>query len=273
MVQRKPVDPWLDPLRVLNRRMRFEHGPEDVRAALEFVGPIHADDPNTLAREVVDRVRARMRILPSAFGYGMPKTLAEIVAQRGGNCVSHAVLATVILRQSGIPTRLVSESVYTSFSLLRLPAAVARAPIGPTLNGHVWCEVLLGDDWIPVDAELGIFGTIEWLAARLAAPVVITAVGLPVRERWQFPLRIRRLASDGTPGEDVSALYLVDRLNEALGNAASLPDAWTAGVTHFSRSFDWEGRPGLRLLGERRVLRTMAAARTRFSPHLVKALG
>ena len=270
-MQGASVDPWLDPLRVLNRGMGFEHEPNDVRAALELVGPIDGDDTRALVGEVVARVHQRMSILASAFGHGMPRTLAEIVSRRGGNCVSHAVLATVILRQLGIPTRLITENVYTGFSFLRLPTAVVRAPIGPTLNGHVWCEVLVENEWLPADAELGVCGTDHWLAARVARPLLIAAVGLPVRERWNFPLRLRRLAPDGVPEEDVSGLYLVDRLRSALGDSP-VPDEWSAGVAHFARSFDWEGRSGLRILGERRVLRGMTAARMHFSASLVEAL-
>ena len=150
---------FLDPLLVVNRRLRFEHGLEDVAAARDFVGLVEAPDARALARAVVARVHERMRVLPSAFGLGMPKSLGAILAADGGNCVSHAVLATVLLRDRGLPSRLVIENVYTNVSFLRTPAGLARAPIGPTLNGHVWIEVLVGHEWVPADAELGIFGT------------------------------------------------------------------------------------------------------------------
>lgn len=273
MIPDEPVDPWLNPFQVHSRSMVFEHGSDDVHAALELVGPVDADNPSTLVNEVVARVHQRLLILPSAFGHGMPNTLAEIVARRGGNCVSHAVLATVVLRQLGIPTRLITENVYTGFSFLRLPAAAIRAPIGPTLNSHVWCEVLVAGEWIPADAELGVCGTVEWLAARVAGPLVIRAVGPPITERWLFPLRLRRLAPDGMPADDISILYLVDRLRSALDDGVRLPDEWSDGVAYFASSFDWEGRPGIRILRERRVLRDMATARTRISARLVKAPG
>src|SRR3990172_9532515 len=113
------ADPWLDPLLVINRRYRFGHRPEDVAAAWDFVGRVEAPDEQGLARALVMRVHERMRIRASAFGLGMPKSLPAIVATGGGNCVSHSVLAAVLLRDCGLPARLVVEDVYTNFSLLR----------------------------------------------------------------------------------------------------------------------------------------------------------
>jgi hypothetical protein len=254
------TDPWLDPLLVINRRYRFEHGLGDVAAAREFMGPVDAADEESLARAVVTRVHERMRIRASAFGVGMPTRLAGIVEARGGNCVAHSVLATAVLRDRGVPTRLVVENTYTNASLLRVPAAFVRAPIGPVLNSHVWIELMIDGGWVPADAELGIFGTKEWLAVRVARGVTVRAIGLPIAEHWKFPLRIRRLGPDGMPAEDVTSLYLVDKLSEALGARRAVPTAWVEGVEYFSRTFDWEGRAGLRILREARRLREMSRA-------------
>ena len=211
-----------------------------------------------------------MRIRASAFGLGMPKSLPAIVAAGGGNCVSHSVLAAVLLRDCGFPTRLVSENVYTNVALLRVAAALIRAPIGPTLNGHVWIEVLVNGEWVPADAELGVFGTREWLVGRLAGGVTVVAVGLPICEHWKFPLRIRRLGPDGMPDEDVTGLYLVDRVASALGTTA-LPSAWVEGVHYFSNSFDWEGWAGLRVLREHLRLAAMSRALAPFAQTLANA--
>ncbi len=253
-------DPWLDPLLVINRRFRFEHGPGDVAAAGEFIGTLEAPDGTSLARSVVMRVHERMRIRASAFGVGMPTRLAGIVEARGGNCVAHSVLATAVLRDRGFPTRLMVENTYTNVSLLRVPTAFVRAPIGPVLNTHVWIELMIDGGWVPADAQLGVFGIKEWLAVRVARGVTVRAIGLPIAEHWKFPLRIRRLGSDGQPTEDMTALYLVDRLGEELGARGALPAAWVEGVEYFSRTFDWEGRAGLRILRERHRLQQMSRA-------------
>lgn len=248
-------DPFLDPHRVTNRRLRFEHSHADVLRACEFLGA----SEGTSARDVVMRVHERMRILASAFGIGMPKTLAAIVGRAGGNCVSHAVLAAVVLRQLGFGTRLMVEDVYTDASSLRAPAALLAVPIGPTLNGHVWIETLVDDEWIPADPQLGLFGTKDWIGARVLRGVSLAALGVPVREHWRFPLRIRRLGPDGTPAENVTQLYLIERVRAVTGRDA-LPLAWTDGVEYFANVFDWQGRAGLRLLGERRRLAAMSRA-------------
>ena len=259
------TDPWLDPLLVANRRLRFEHSAEDVAAARDLIGAIEAPDDRSRARAIVMRVHERMRVLPSAFGFGMPKTLRAIVSARGGNCVSHAVLATVLLRANSIPTRLVVEDVYTNVALIRAPAAFLPAAIGPTLNGHVWIEVCVDGAWVPADAELGILGMVEWLSARLGHGVTVAALGLVVREHWKFPLRIRRLGPDGAPEEDVTGRYLIDGPFSALGPAAGLPSAWVEGVRYFAESFPWQGRAGLRILREGWRLREMSRALATFA--------
>lgn len=264
--------PWLDPLLVTNRGLRFEHRPEDVATARGFIGSIEAHDDCGLARTIVTRVHERMRVLPTAFGLGMPKSLPDIVTAGGGNCVSHAVLAAVLLRDGGLPTRLTTEDVYTNVSLLRAPGALIRAPIGPTLNGHAWTEILLDGEWLPADAELGVFGLTEWLAMRLGGGTTLAALGIPIREHWKFPLRIRRLGPDGAPDEDVTGLYLIDRLAAVLGHSTALPPAWLEGVHYFSKAFPWDGWAGLRILGECRRLREMSRAHATFRGALAQSL-
>lgn len=66
------ADPFLDPQRVANRRLTFEHGHDDVLLACEFLGT----GETASARDIVMRVHERLRILASAFGIGMPKTRA-----------------------------------------------------------------------------------------------------------------------------------------------------------------------------------------------------
>ncbi len=254
------MDWWSDPCLIVNRGMRFEHGPEDVRAAAKLIGPQVSPSDLTAVQSLTTAVQRSLKILPTAFGRGMPRTLSEILGRRGGNCVSFSVVATVVLRASGFPTRLISETVYTNISLLRGLGAVARTPIGPLTNGHVWLEVRLGGDWIPVDAELGLTGTAEWLARRLASGVTLPALGLPVREHWKFPLRILRLGPDGQPFEDATAEYLIDAPAKGRGDGRRPPEVWSDGVKYFSRNFRWEGRSGLRILAQLPRLRRMSRA-------------
>ena len=249
------AEPFLNPCRVANRRLTFEHGHDDVTRACEFLGVDAATPP----RDIVMHVHARMQVLVS-FSARMPKTLGEIVERGAGNCTSHAVLATVALRQLGFATRLVVEEVYTGPSLLRAAAALMAMPVGLTLNRHVWLETLVDGEWVPADPELGLFGTDAWVRARVLDGVRLEATGVRVREHWKFPLRLRRLDADGMPAENATSTYLIDGLRSVTGRDA-LPEAWTDGVAYFAHRFDWEGRAGLRLLGQRRRLRAMSSAR------------
>ncbi len=247
---------WLDPLLVVNRSMVFRHTTDDVASARCFIAPGDSEDPAA----VISAVHKRMKIEVTAFGLGMPRSLSEIVQRGGGNCVSHSVVAAVLLRDRGVATRLVSENTYTDFSLLRIPTALMHAPIGPVLNSHVWLEVKTSGGWTPADAELGIFGAMEWVNRRVLEGVTVRALGLPVSEHWRFPLRIRRLAQDGQPFEDATREYLLDSLDQAGLADEAVPVGWQQGVRHFSEQFDWAGRAGLRIWRARGRLARMSAA-------------
>lgn len=254
-----------DPLHVANRGMRFDHGARELALARAFIGPIESDGELSTAKTIISRVHRNMRVLPTAFGLGAPRTLEQIVEKRGGNCVSYAVLAVAVLRSHGIPARLVVEEVYTNVSLLRAPACLVRAPIGPTLNGHVWLEAELGGRWIPADAELGIFGDEEWSAARLLRGVTVAALGLGIKEHWKFPLRIRRLDASGQPDENVTELYLVEKFRGLPGLESPLGVDWLEGVRYFAGAFDWSGRAGGRILLQHRTLQRMSSALARLA--------
>ena len=121
-------------------------------------------------------------------------------------------------------------------------------------------EAELGGRWIPADAELGIFGDEEWSAARLLNGVTIAALGLRIKEHWKFPLRIRRLDASGQPEENVTELYLVEKLSALPGIERPLSVDWLEGVRYFAQEFDWSGRAGGRILLQHRTLRRMSSA-------------
>lgn len=260
-------DSWLNPLLVVNRSMVFRHTPDDVAAARRFVV---ADDPGD-AEAVVSAVHGRMKIAVTALGFGMPRSLGEIVQRGAGNCVSHSVLAAVLLRDRGVAARLVSENTYTSFSVMRIAPALLKAPVGPVLNSHVWLEVRTGGGWVPADAELGIFGAGQWLERRVLKGVTVRALGLPASERWRFPLRIRRLAEDGQPFQDATGDYLLGSLERVGLAGGAVPEGWRQGVRYFSEEFDWTGRAGLRIWRARGHLARMSAGRRKLAASLARA--
>ena len=62
----------------------------------------------------------------------------ELFQNRRGTCVGYATLLTTLARAAGIPARLVLGYVY----------------VDGMFGGHAWTEVLVGNDWIPLDAAV-----------------------------------------------------------------------------------------------------------------------
>lgn len=60
-----------------------------------------------------------------------------------GDCTEHAVLASAMCRAAGIPSR-------TAFGLIYIDG-----PRGPSMGFHMWSEVFVRGQWLPIDATLG----------------------------------------------------------------------------------------------------------------------
>src|SRR5205814_6192708 len=66
---------------------------------------------------------------------------AEVAKDLSGDCTEHAVLLAAMSRARGIPSRVAVGMVYvTSLS---------------SFGGHMWTEVYVRGQWVPVDATLG----------------------------------------------------------------------------------------------------------------------
>ncbi len=72
-------------------------------------------------------------------------TAAEVAESRAGDCTEHAVLLAALARINGIPSRVAIGLVYVE----------AAAAFGY----HMWTEVFLDGQWIPLDATIGRGGT------------------------------------------------------------------------------------------------------------------
>jgi hypothetical protein len=72
-------------------------------------------------------------------------TAAEVAASREGDCTEHAVLLAALARACGIPSRVAIGLVY-----------VANAG---GFGYHMWTEVYLEGQWVPLDAMMGQGGT------------------------------------------------------------------------------------------------------------------
>ena len=74
----------------------------------------------------------------------------EIIRDKRGTCVGYATLLASLTRAAGIPSRIVLGYVYA---------------LG-MFGGHAWAEVMIGEEWIPLDAAIVNEGAAD--ATRLA---------------------------------------------------------------------------------------------------------
>ncbi len=68
-------------------------------------------------------------------------TAAEVAESRSGDCTEHAVLLAALARACGIPSRVAIGLVYVESSA--------------SFGYHMWTEVYLNGQWLPLDATLG----------------------------------------------------------------------------------------------------------------------
>ncbi len=83
----------------------------------------------------------------------------EIIRDRQGTCVGYATLLASLARAAGIPSRVDMGYVYA---------------LG-MFGGHAWTEVMIGEEWIPLDAAIVNAGQAD--ATRLAVVVSSLAEG------------------------------------------------------------------------------------------------
>lgn len=89
-------------------------------------------------------VKANMK----AFEFSQAMATADNVAKTlSGDCTEYAMLSAAMCRSLGIPSRTVLGLVYA-------PAKDGK----PFLAYHMWFEVYAGEQWLPLDATLGLGG-------------------------------------------------------------------------------------------------------------------
>ena len=77
----------------------------------------------------------------SAVGY---VTASQINRDLRGDCRQHAMLSAALCRAAGVPARTALGLVY-----------VNDDKEGPVLGFHMWTEVWIKGNWLPLDATLG----------------------------------------------------------------------------------------------------------------------
>jgi len=119
----------------------------------EYLRPnavLQSDDAEVrrIAREVVGQERDSMKAarklqtwvaqnLKLDLGIALAPA-SEVARNRGGTCVAFSALLASLERAAGIRSRVAMGFVYT----------------GGIWGGHAWTEILIGDQWIPVDAVM-----------------------------------------------------------------------------------------------------------------------
>jgi hypothetical protein len=129
----------------------------------------------------------------------------------------------------------------------------------------------MDDKWIPADAELGVFGFDQWTRARLVQGTTwrVRIAGVPYKETWPFPLRIRVMGERRDEEDDLTEEYLVERLAQLVDMDSPDGTVWADGVRYFAREFHWRRPfPGFRLLAQAPRLRRMEHALRRLLAHL-----
>jgi transglutaminase-like putative cysteine protease len=117
----------------------------------------------------------------------------ELFENRRGTCVGYATLLTTLARATGIPARLVLGYVY----------------VDGMFGGHAWTEVLVGNDWIPIDAAIVGPGAADaarlaFLDASLRNGAGALSYGPAVQLYGHIDLRVLGYAVEGGPRQAVS---------------------------------------------------------------------
>jgi hypothetical protein len=94
-------------------------------------------------------------------------TAADVAQSLEGDCTEHAVLLAAMVRTRKIPSRLVGGLVY-----------LERKGF-PFFGGHMWTEVFVGGQWLPLDATLGL-GSIGAGHLKLATSSFADDAPIPV---------------------------------------------------------------------------------------------
>ena len=101
-----------------------------------------ATDPAQLAVALEKYVHGAMKQADFSQGFA---TAAEVAESRAGDCTEHAVLLAALARINGIPSRVAIGLVYVDSAA--------------SFGYHMWTEVLLNGEWVPLDATIGRGGT------------------------------------------------------------------------------------------------------------------
>ena len=106
------------------------------------------------------------------FNWTRPKSVAEFIEVKAGNCYAHARLGILLLRLAGVPAKF----AYEVHLRLSSPSATADAVesgtglFGSFHNDHAWVLFHDGERWTPFDSTSGHIGGEGFIAQRWTPP-------------------------------------------------------------------------------------------------------
>jgi hypothetical protein len=163
------------------------------------------------------------------------RSVAEIIARRGGNCNEQALVVCALLEQLGVKTRRVREINIQPESRDRQKSAEARIAIdgkrasvfGLRHNDHVWIEFrdAGSGEWLPADATLNLVGMQQWTVARVGFGARPTHSIVPARDML-VPIAI--FAVNGETMESRSEHYLIEEFDRVYQGKLSGRASWGA---------------------------------------------
>jgi Transglutaminase-like superfamily len=204
------------------------------RVYLEPNSYLQSDDPEIkkIANDVVgkepDAFKAAQalerwvytNLTGKGFGVGFA-TASEVCKDRQGDCSEHAVFLAALARAAGIPSRVAMGLEY----------------LEGIWGGHAWTEVLIGQEWIALDATLGL-GYVDAAHLRIMASSMKDGMGKEVTKLAQLlgnvDIKVTEfdLAGKTTKVGDKAAPYTVNGItyeNPWLGVTVVAPQGFTVG--------------------------------------------
>lgn len=142
----------------------------------EFADSLTKSDKTNFerAKTLMNFVNLNLRWLPTDYE---ERTIKEILARGGGNCFELAKVYMALVRSTGIIFRPIAEINIQPYSISREENSSKKieqfgnkmSVFGGQFNDHRWVEVydIETGDWVPVDPTMNVFGTEQWLKARV----------------------------------------------------------------------------------------------------------
>ena len=161
-------------------------GPDEIEWGRALVRDLVKPHQSSLATAKAIQAEASGRF---AYRIASPRTIAGIVAAKGGNCVSHAIMGLFLLRLAGLPARMCYEFHVRDHSPISGWQAKRRRAghFGADHNSHFWVMFHDGLEWQPYDSALDYIGFAEFFAVRTRT------------QRWPYTLSFDPRRMTGAP--------------------------------------------------------------------------